>query len=87
MTPEQSRAARGWLNWSQGELAVRAGVAKNTVYLFEAGKRTPTADSLAALRRAIEAAGVRLVFDRLNGSAVGILLRDAEPDLADDTSA
>jgi ribosome-binding protein aMBF1 (putative translation factor) len=86
MTPAQIRAARGWLGWSQGELAVRARVAKNTVYLFEAGKRKPTEDVLAALRRAIEAAGIRLVFDRRDGSAVGIVRQDAEPDLPDDTS-
>ncbi|HWB49207.1 MAG TPA: helix-turn-helix transcriptional regulator [Stellaceae bacterium] len=75
MTPEQSRAARGWLGWSQGELAARAGVAKNTVYLFEAGQRTPTENVLAALRRAIEAQGIRLVFDD-TGAPAGIVRDD-----------
>jgi hypothetical protein len=60
---------------------------KNTVYLSEAGKRKPTEDVLAALRQAIETAGVRLVFDRRDGSAVGLLLRDAEPDLSGDAPA
>jgi transcriptional regulator with XRE-family HTH domain len=87
MTPAQIRAARGWLGWSQGELAARAGVAKNTVYLFESGQRRPTENVLAALQQAIEAAGLRLVFDRRDGSAVGILRQDAKPDLPDDTSA
>jgi transcriptional regulator with XRE-family HTH domain len=82
MTPEQSRAARGWLGWSQGELAKRANVSLSTVYEFEKGQRNPTANNLASMRRAIEAAGVRLVFDK-NG-AVGILLRDANADLSDD---
>src|SRR4051794_35795119 len=37
--------------WSQGELAARAGSAKNTVHLFEAGQRSPTENVLAALRQ------------------------------------
>ena len=82
MTPEQSRAARGWLGWSQGELARRANISLSTVYEFEKGQRTPTLNNLSAMRRAIEAAGIRLIFDR-NGAA-GILRRDAGTDLADD---
>ena len=81
MSPEQSRAARGWLGWSQGELAALAGVAKNTVYLFEAGRRTPTGNVLAALRRAIEAEGIRLLFDE-NGAPVGVARQDARIDLS-----
>jgi transcriptional regulator with XRE-family HTH domain len=86
MTAEQCRAARGWLGWSQQELATRAGIAKNTVYQFEAKLRTPTPNNVAALRRAIEAAGVRLLFNR-DGSAAGILRQDADPDLSSDTPA
>lgn len=71
MTREQCRAARAWLDWSQQELATRAGIAKNTVYQFEAGLRSPTQNNIAALRRAIEEAGIRLVFDE-DGAAVGI---------------
>jgi len=79
MTPEQCRAARAWLGWSQGELAARAGCAKNTVYLFEAKQRSPTDSVLASLRRAIESEGIALVFDE-DGKAAGILLRGSRPD-------
>ena len=82
MSPEQSRAARGWLGWSQRELARRANISLSTVYEFEKGQRTPTLNNLSAMRRAIEAAGVRLIFDRKG--AAGILRRDAGVDLADD---
>jgi transcriptional regulator with XRE-family HTH domain len=82
MRPEQSRAARGWLGWSQGELAKRANVSLSTVYEFEKGQRTPTANNLGAMRRAIEAAGVRLVFD-VKGAA-GILRQDAATNLSDE---
>jgi transcriptional regulator with XRE-family HTH domain len=81
MTPEQSRAARGWLGWSQKELAERAGIALNTVYGFERGQRTLTANNLAALRRAIEEAGIRLLFDDA-GAAAGIARQDARTDLS-----
>jgi DNA-binding transcriptional regulator YiaG len=58
MTPNQSRAARGWLGWSQGELAKRANVSLSTVHDFERGQRTPPANNLASMRRAIDVGGV-----------------------------
>jgi hypothetical protein len=53
------------------------------VQVFESGQRTPHANSIAAMRRAIEEAGIRLVFDR-TGAAVGILRQGAEPELQGD---
>jgi transcriptional regulator with XRE-family HTH domain len=75
MAPEQSRAARGWLGWSQRELATRAGVALNTVYEFETGRRTTTAANIATMRRAIEAVGITLLFDDA-GAPAGIIRQD-----------
>lgn len=71
MSPEQSRAARGWLGWSQTELAKLAGVSLSTVRDFEKKHRTPIPNNIAAMRRAIEAGGVRLLF-AANGKATGI---------------
>jgi transcriptional regulator with XRE-family HTH domain len=71
MTPEQSRAARGWLGWSQAELASRARVSLRTLQAFEKGEKIPIANNLAAIRGALEAAGVSLVFDQ-EGNATGI---------------
>jgi transcriptional regulator with XRE-family HTH domain len=62
------------------ELAKRAGVSLSTVQDFERGQRTPIADNIAAIRRVIEAAGIRLVFDRKG--AAGILRQDADADLS-----
>ena len=82
MTPGQTLAARGWLGWSQVELARRANVSERTVQSFEGGqKKLPHPNSIAAMRRAIEAAGVRLVFDK-NGTAAGVLRQDSDPDLS-----
>ena len=80
MSPEQSRAARAWLGWSQIDLAKRAKVAVGTVRSFEGGHRVPLAPHLSAIRQAIEAEGVRLLFDR-NGDAAGIARENAGSDL------
>jgi transcriptional regulator with XRE-family HTH domain len=71
MSPEQCRAARAWLDWTQQELARRAGVGLSTVRDFEKGERTPIPNNLAAIKRAIEAAGMRLLF-QANGEPNGI---------------
>ena len=65
--PEQCRAGRALLNWSQEELAKRARVAKQTLADFERGARSPYPGTLAAL----EAAGVELI----DGGAPGVRLR------------
>lgn len=54
LTPGQVRAARSLLNWSQSDLAEKAGVAVSTVADFERGHRTPVANNALAIRRALE---------------------------------
>ena len=76
MSPEQCRAARGWLGWSQQELAERSHVGISTVRDFEAGRRQPIANNIASMRRALEEAGIELVF-RDSGAAAGIMERQA----------
>jgi transcriptional regulator with XRE-family HTH domain len=61
MTPDQSRAARGLLDWSQAELAARSNLSESTVRDFEKGRRIPSINNLAAIRRALEAAGVTFI--------------------------
>ena len=70
MTPEQCRAARGWLDWSQDELAGAANVSLSTVRDFEKGRRAPIPATLAAMQAALEGAGIGFVDD---GAALGIL--------------
>ena len=82
LSPEQSRAARGWLEWSQEDLANRAHVSLSTVRDFEKGRRTPIPNNLEALRRTIEAAGIKLVFDakdRPMGLSVEMAVAVARP--------
>jgi DNA-binding transcriptional regulator YiaG len=68
MSPEQCRAARGWLDWSQKDLAAKASVSLSTVRDFEKGRRAPIANNLTAMRAALEGAGIAFV----DGATPGI---------------
>jgi ribosome-binding protein aMBF1 (putative translation factor) len=58
LSPEQSRAARGWLDWSQDDLAKKAQVSPSTVRDFEKRRRVPIANNLDAIVRAFEHEGL-----------------------------
>lgn len=58
MTPEQCRAARGFLDWSQSHLAAAANVSLSTVRDYEKGRRVPIANNLAAMEAALRGQGV-----------------------------
>ena len=73
-TGGQVRAARALVRWTVAELAERAAIAPNTVVRVEAEKSVNTA-TLAALRTALEGAGV--VFIPENGEGPGVRLRKA----------
>jgi transcriptional regulator with XRE-family HTH domain len=71
----QSRAGRSLIGWSQQQLATSAGVALATIQFFETDKREPIANNLAAIRRALEDAGVEFIPAK-NGKGVGVRLRE-----------
>jgi transcriptional regulator with XRE-family HTH domain len=59
--PEQCRAARGLLNWTQAELAAYAGVSRSTVRDFEGERHRLHRSTETLLIRTLEDAGVRLL--------------------------
>lgn len=80
MTPAQCRAARGMLDWSQTELAQSANVGLSTLKNFESGRSAPMANNLAAMRSALEAAGVTFLAagETVDGGP-GVRLRKGWP--------
>ena len=72
ISPAQCRAARGLLEWSQDELAKAAGVGLSTVRDFEKGRRQPIANNMAAIRSALEKAGLDFIPE--NGGGAGVRL-------------
>jgi len=75
MQPAQCRAARSLLNWTQPELAQAAGVSPSTLRDFEAGRRVPIANNLAAIRAALEQAGVTFLENGDVAPGAGVALR------------
>jgi len=73
MSPAQCRAARALIGLEQGDLAIAAGIARATLIDFEKDQRTPRPRTIAAIRAALEAAGV--VFLEANGNGPGVALR------------
>ena len=73
ITPEQCRAGRGLLGWSQQELADSAGVGVVTVHQLEARTSEPRRATLVVVRRAFEKAGVEFIDE--NGGGPGVRLR------------
>ncbi len=71
----QSRAGRALLNWSREKLATVSGVPSRTVADFELGNTTPRATTTAAIRAALEAAGVEFIEE--NGGGPGVRLRES----------
>ena len=73
ITREQCRAARGLLDWSQPDLAEASGLSRETIANLERGARVPHPRNLAAIKAALEAAGVE--FIDANGGGPGVRLR------------
>ncbi|MFN0262408.1 helix-turn-helix domain-containing protein [Tepidamorphus sp. 3E244] len=69
MTPEQCRAARGWLDISQSQLAEKANVSLSTVRDYEKKRRTPIANNLSAIQGTLEAHGISFTENGITGPA------------------
>jgi transcriptional regulator with XRE-family HTH domain len=63
------------LGMKRGDLAAAARVAHATLADFEGGKRQPYPRTLAAIRTALETAGIEFT----NGDAPGVRLRRSSP--------
>lgn len=70
LLPEQCRAARGLLNWTQERLAALAGVSRSTIKDFECHRHALHRTTEALLIGALENGGVRLLPAEEEGPGV-----------------
>ena len=61
MTPEQCRAARALLGWSQKELSRICGVSSATIRNYESGRRALMPANAASIEHCFAAAGVEFI--------------------------
>jgi transcriptional regulator with XRE-family HTH domain len=73
LSPAQSRAGRALVEWSQEDLAGASHLGVSTIRDFEKRRRVPTHNNLAAIRVALESAGVEFIAE--NGGGAGVRLR------------
>ena len=72
LAPEQCRAARGLLDWTQEHLAERAGVSRSTVRDFERHRHVLHRGTESLLVRTLQEAGVMLLPPGEHGPGVRI---------------
>lgn len=53
--------------WTQADLAEKARVGLSTVKDYESGKRSPIANNLDAIQKALEAGGITFGSDSIKG--------------------
>ena len=73
ITAGQVRAARGLLGWNLEELSTECSLPVRTLGRFEREETTPRTATLAAIRAALESAGVEFIAE--NGGGAGVRLR------------
>jgi predicted transcriptional regulator len=74
ISADESRAARAMLGMSQEVLANVSRVSRSTIIAFENRQILPRYNTVDAIRRALEAAGIEFT----NGSELGVKLRRPE---------
>ncbi|WP_052212128.1 MULTISPECIES: helix-turn-helix transcriptional regulator [Rhizobiaceae] len=73
LTPALCRAARGLLDWTQSDIAEKAGVSRSTIRDYEGGHHEIHRATEAQLRLAFEEGGV--VFTEMPGLGWGLCPR------------
>ena len=78
-SPDVCRAARGLLNWSQRELALRAQVARKTIADFELAQVRPHARTLRDIASVLQDAGIEFLPPEENISRGGVRIKWQPP--------
>jgi len=75
LTPAQCRAARAFLNWTLVDLAAASGLSRASLNSFEGGHGNAKADTIAAIQKALETAGIEFTEEpgvRLKGQKLEV---------------
>jgi hypothetical protein len=72
ISSQQSRAARGLLDWKLADLAAASGLGLSTIKHFEVSVRRTTQANLITIRNAFEQVGI--IFES-DGKSVGVKLK------------
>ena len=67
MSPNQCRAARGLLKWTQPRLADASGIGLSTINRYENETRPPRDSAVLQLQKTLEAAGIEFIFASKRG--------------------
>lgn len=67
MSPNQCRAARGLLKWTQPRLAEASGIGLSTINRYENETRAPRAEAIERLRKTLEAEGIEFIHANKSG--------------------
>ncbi|MGL3608532.1 helix-turn-helix domain-containing protein [Rhizobium sp. G187] len=70
LSPALCRAARGYLDWTQADLAEQSGVSRSTIRDFEGGRHPVHRSTEAQLRLAFERSG--LAFTKEEFDCMGV---------------
>ena len=70
IVPALCRAARGYLGWTQEQLAMHANVSAVTIRNFETGATAPHRATLGMIQAAFESAGVEFLPDTGTGAGL-----------------
>lgn len=79
--PEQCRAGRMLLGWSQARLASVASLSRSTIVEFERGASVPHENSRHEIAKALAGAGIEFLSDD-GAHGMGVRLRQSEIELA-----
>jgi hypothetical protein len=71
ISPEQCRAARAWLGWSQIELARQSSVGLTAIKDFEKGTRRTVPAVRGQLQRTFETAGMAFSWNSISFTEPG----------------
>ncbi|OAM77758.1 helix-turn-helix domain-containing protein [Devosia elaeis] len=74
ITAPQIRAARALLAWKQVDLAKASGVSEMSIKNIERGDTDPRVSTLAAIRSALEGAGIQFIDDGDVAGGKGVVL-------------